>query len=98
MHIATWRELLDVARQNRETSRSEAAAIQARLQLLDGQKILPSVPDAELVVEGGRGLGDRPIGEEEGPGAAAESFNVLTGVCACGTLHTSGGQGASLQE
>ncbi len=81
VHISTWRELLDVARQNRETSRSEAAAIQARLQLLNGQEISPSVPDAELVAAAGHGSGDRPGGEQEGSRAAAEGFDVLKGMC-----------------
>ncbi|KAG2448874.1 hypothetical protein HYH02_006223 [Chlamydomonas schloesseri] len=51
VHINTWRELLEVARQNRDTSRVEAASMRTRLQELSTQALMGENP-AALAIEG----------------------------------------------
>lgn len=50
MHIDTWHELLNVARQNRDTSRTEAASMRTRLQDLSTQALMGESP-AALAIE-----------------------------------------------
>eukprot|EP00198_Chlamydomonas_reinhardtii_P001011 XP_001690346.1 predicted protein [Chlamydomonas reinhardtii] len=50
VHIDTWHELLNVARQNRDTSRTEAASMRTRLQDLSTQALMGESP-AALAIE-----------------------------------------------
>ncbi|KAG2432851.1 hypothetical protein HXX76_008584 [Chlamydomonas incerta] len=76
VHINTWRELLDVARQNRDTSRTEAASMRTRLQDLSTQALMGDRP-APMAVEGSAQGFEELRGAPDRAGRARQAARVL---------------------
>ncbi|KAG2501134.1 hypothetical protein HYH03_000952 [Edaphochlamys debaryana] len=97
-HVGTWRELLDVARQNRDTSSGEAAAMQERLEELHARAQavgIEALPAGEGPAEGFeelRGAADRAAR------ASQAAHFMARGLAATGALDPRAEQAGTSQD